>query len=61
MGLLGMRERVRALGGAVAIGDAPNGGAVVEATFDAVGPFALDREIVSDFAGKERIDRFANK
>jgi len=37
MGLLGMRERVRALGGVVAFGDAPNGGAVVEALFDVVG------------------------
>ena len=37
MGLLGMRERVRALGGVVAFGNAPNGGAVVEALFDAIG------------------------
>ena len=37
MGLLGMRERVRALGGVVAIGNAPKGGAVVEALFDAIG------------------------
>ncbi len=33
MGFLGMRERVRALGGVVAIGNAPDGGAIVEATF----------------------------
>jgi two-component system sensor histidine kinase UhpB len=38
MGLLGMRERVRALGGVVAIGNAPNGGgAVVEALFETIG------------------------
>jgi two-component system, NarL family, sensor histidine kinase UhpB len=37
MGLLGMRERVRALGGAVAVGNGPNGGAVLEARFDAPG------------------------
>jgi two-component system sensor histidine kinase UhpB len=37
MGLLGMRERVRALGGAVAIGAGPNGGAVLEARFDGPG------------------------
>jgi glucose-6-phosphate-specific signal transduction histidine kinase len=37
MGLLGMRERVRALGGAVALGNALNSGAVVEALFDAPG------------------------
>jgi two-component system sensor histidine kinase UhpB len=37
MGLLGMRERVRALGGAVAIGNGPNGGAVLEARFDVPG------------------------
>jgi two-component system, NarL family, sensor histidine kinase UhpB len=33
LGLLGMRERVRALGGAVAIGRSGDGGAIVEATF----------------------------
>ena len=33
MGLLGMRERVRALGGVFALGDGPEGGAVVEAAF----------------------------
>jgi signal transduction histidine kinase len=32
-----MRERVRALGGVVAFGNAANGGAVVEALFDAIG------------------------
>jgi two-component system, NarL family, sensor histidine kinase UhpB len=37
MGLLGMRERVRALGGAVAVANGPNGGAVLEARFDAPG------------------------
>jgi two-component system sensor histidine kinase UhpB len=38
LGLLGMRERVRALGGVVAIGNAPNGGgAVVEALFETIG------------------------
>ena len=36
MGIVGMRERVRALGGVVEIGNAP-GGAVVEARFDAIG------------------------
>jgi two-component system sensor histidine kinase UhpB len=35
MGLLGMRERVRALGGVFAIGNAPGGGAIVEAVFGA--------------------------
>lgn len=33
MGLLGMRERVRALGGVVAMSEAPDGGTIVEATF----------------------------
>lgn len=37
MGHLGMRERVRALGGTVTIGPAPNGGAIVEARFDGEG------------------------
>jgi two-component system sensor histidine kinase UhpB len=35
MGILGMRERVRALGGVVAIMLAPDGGTIVEARFDA--------------------------
>jgi two-component system sensor histidine kinase UhpB len=35
MGFLGMRERVRALGGEVVISNAPEGGAVVEAVFGA--------------------------
>jgi two-component system, NarL family, sensor histidine kinase UhpB len=35
LGLLGMRERVRALGGAVAIGRSGEGGAIVEAIFGA--------------------------
>jgi len=37
MGLMGMRERVRALGGVIEIGVAPNGGAVVAALFQASG------------------------
>jgi signal transduction histidine kinase len=32
MGLAGMRERIGALGGAVAVHGAPGGGAVVEVT-----------------------------
>jgi two-component system sensor histidine kinase UhpB len=40
MGLLGMRERVRALGGAVAIGANPSGGAIVEARFDLDGNYS---------------------
>jgi two-component system, NarL family, sensor histidine kinase UhpB len=39
MGILGMRERVRALGGAIAVSDAPGGGTVVEATFAPAGSF----------------------
>jgi two-component system, NarL family, sensor histidine kinase UhpB len=59
MGILGMRERVRALGGGVAIGAAPNGGAIVEATFTATRPFESDREIIPTFPGIAP-DRFAN-
>lgn len=59
MGILGMRERVRALGGAVAIHDAPNGGAIVEATFAVASPSAFGREIVPTTPGKGA-RRFAN-
>ena len=37
MGLAGMRDRVRLLGGQVAIGSPPGGGVVVEARFGAAG------------------------
>jgi signal transduction histidine kinase len=40
---MGMRERVRALGGVVAFGNAPKGGAVVEALFEAIGTRAFPR------------------
>ena len=36
MGFIGMRERVQALGGAVAVSRAPDGGTIVEATFSPV-------------------------
>jgi signal transduction histidine kinase len=42
MGVLGMRERVRALGGAIAVNDALGGGTIVEATFGPV--TSLDKD-----------------
>ena len=60
MGLLGMRERVRALGGVVAIGNAPNGGAIVEALFDAIGTKSrICREFAIDFIGINEVNEVA--
>ena len=51
MGLAGMRDRVRLLGGQVAIGSRPGGGVVVEARFSAAGAVA-DREKFPTKSGK---------
>jgi two-component system sensor histidine kinase UhpB len=59
MGLLGMRERVRALGGCVTIGNAPGGGAIVEALFGAVPPSDPARELIPISSGMAA-PRFSN-
>ena len=48
MGLAGMRDRVRLLGGQVAIGSPPGGGVVVEARFGAAGAVGEREKFLTD-------------